>query len=153
MVCAKIFCQKIYFLNIGIEPFKTNARKQLCIKICQLADFITVRDDDSFRILKNIGIKELKKSFDLAALLDFPNKNNMPKKKNTILGLSILPFYEIYKNQKNLDDLVIKEIAINIKRWLYQDPKNELRLFIFRLCRNPHFLLFLSPGFWIFFLV
>jgi len=129
LIWAKIFCEKIYFLNIGIEPFKTTILKYLAKQICQLADFISVRDKNSYNILKNMGIHEVKNSFDLAVLLNYQNSSN---NKNNILGLSVLPFYEIYHNRRDLDNLMIGEIANKIDNWLQRDSRNKLHLFVFK---------------------
>lgn len=130
MILAKIFCEKIYFVNIGVEPFKTTVGKLLSKNICQLADFISVRDNDSYKVLKNIGIKHVKNSFDLAVLLDYQVKLN--NNKNNILGLSVLPFYGIYHNVNDLDKLIVDEIADKVSIWLKQDLRNKICLFIFK---------------------
>jgi polysaccharide pyruvyl transferase WcaK-like protein len=130
VIWAKIFCEKISFRNIGIEPFNTTFRKFLSKKICKLADFITVRDSLSYEILENIDVKKLERSFDLAVLLNY---NPLPKEtKNNILGISLLPFYEIYHDKKELDQLVVKKIAASLNKWLKNSSKNKIRLFIFK---------------------
>lgn len=127
---AKIFCKGIYFLNIGVEPFKTTFRKFLSKKICQLADFISVRDKKSLDALKDIGIKDVKLSFDLAVLLSILNKPQ--ETDENIVGISILPFYEIYHGKKYLDRLLVEKIANTLNEWLKEDSKNKIRLFVFK---------------------
>lgn len=129
MIWAKIFCEKIYFLNIGIEPFKSIKLEYIGKFICQLADFISVRDKNSYDILKNFGIHNIKQSFDLAVLL--PNINHK-KYSSNIMGVSILPFYEIYHNKKDLDNFIVEDIANKIDGWLQKDSCNRLHLFIFK---------------------
>ena len=43
-ILAKLFCKRIYFLGIGLEPLSTIWGRFLSKQIFQLADFISVRD-------------------------------------------------------------------------------------------------------------
>lgn len=130
---AKLFCENIYFLNIGVEPFKTTIRKFLSKRICKLADFISIRDKYSYLILEDMGIKKTLQSFDLSVLLSpFDSINKFRSNKIEIVGMSILPFYEIYHNKKYLDYLIVDEIAISVNEWLKSNSKNKLHLFVFK---------------------
>lgn len=129
---AKIFCSKIFFFNIGVEPFETIIRRFLSKRICKLADLISLRDNYSFNILKNMGIEKIKMSFDLAALLN-PYWNIVTdKSEDKILGLSILPFYEIYHGKPNLDHKLVNEIAKSINELLTIYSDYSLFLFVFK---------------------
>lgn len=130
--CAKIFCKKIYFLAIGIERPKNKWGKFLFKSICKKADFISVRDTNSHNFLKEIGLTNSVLSFDLSTLLS-PLLSNPNKKinKKIILGISILPFFEIYHNNKEKDLEFINEISKMINQWLKLDSKNYVYLFIF----------------------
>lgn len=126
---AKIFCEKIYFFNIGLEPFSTNLRKILANCICRLSDFITVRDNKSYEIITDMKIKRVKISFDLAVLLDY----KIVKKSNdfNVLGVSILPFFELYHGKKEKDLLFIDEMAYILTNWVKSNNKNRISLFVF----------------------
>ena len=43
--------------NVGAGPVTTPAGKDMLRKVCELMDFITVRDEDSRRILREIGVQ------------------------------------------------------------------------------------------------
>jgi polysaccharide pyruvyl transferase WcaK-like protein len=129
---AKIFCDKIYFWNIGLESFKTTMGKFISKNICKLADFISVRDEYSCLILKDLGIKNIELSFDSAVLLP-PLNNNKPRfNKIEIIGLSLLPFYEIYQDKPEIDSILTNQIACTLNEWLKQNSNNKLHLFIFK---------------------
>ncbi|WP_060537787.1 polysaccharide pyruvyl transferase family protein [Methanobacterium formicicum] len=130
---AKIFCSKIYFFNIGVEPFETNIRKFLSKRICKLADLISLRDQYSYSILKNMGIKKIKLSFDLAVLLDPHSLElNNSSSEDKFIGMSILPFYEIYHSSPSLDNKLINEFSTTLNEFLAVNSDYKLYLFIFK---------------------
>lgn len=131
---SRIACSKIYFLGIGAEPLTTKWGKGITKKTCELADFISVRDKDSNIVLKSLGLKNtIVTSFDLAALL-LPEhlKHRLNKEEDpNILGVSILPFFDIYYSDKKRDYLLIHAIGNGLNLWLEEDKNNEVQLFIF----------------------
>lgn len=132
---AKIFRKKIYLLGIGVESPTTTWGKHLIKNICKLADKITLRDSFSYSVLNEMGLKDnIIRSFDLAALLPYPssyNKTNVLNEKR-VLGISILPFYEIYYNNKEKDELLISNLAKDLDEWLRNEPEGMIYLFIFK---------------------
>lgn len=134
VLAAKISLNKIYFMGIGIEPLETGKGRILAKYILKLADHISVRDNSSSDNMKSLGIKPNNISFDLAALLLLYSKSNNEKNSQNIylLGISIMPFFEIYLNDKNKDLILIKELAKALKCWLDLDPKNKIQLFTFK---------------------
>jgi polysaccharide pyruvyl transferase WcaK-like protein len=137
LIWAKIFCKKIYLLGIGIEPFSTWWGKLLSKKICGLADFISVRDNTSYYILDSLNLdNKAVLSFDLAALLPYSfkdlNKSLAKGNDRRILGISILPFFEIYHNNKEKDRILVNEIAKGLNDWLNKNEHNFIHLFVFK---------------------
>ena len=137
MAFAKLFCKRIYLLGIGVEPLSTTWGRFLSKQICRLADFISVRDKSSYEILEGMGLKnKVAVSFDLAALLQpLSISDNKPLVKNTdmkILGISILPFFEIYHGDKEKNRLFVHEIAKGLNQWLKRDCQSLIYLFVFK---------------------
>jgi len=54
---AKKRGKKLGCFNVGAGPVTTPRGKAMLRDICELMDFITVRDEDSFKILRGIGVK------------------------------------------------------------------------------------------------
>ena len=134
-IWAKLFCKRIYLLNTGVEPLSTTWSKFLTKQMCRLADFISVRDKLSYEVLEGIGLRDkVTLSFDLTALLQPVSSSDkfLVNKMNTkILGISILPFFEIYHGDKKKDRLFVNEIAKGLNQWLKQDCQNMIYLFVF----------------------
>ena len=134
---AKLFRKRIYLLGIGIEPLSTTWGRFLSKQICRLADFISVRDKLSYEILEGMGLKnKIALSFDLTALLrPLSTSDNELLVKNTdmkILGISILPFFEIYYDDKDKDRLFVHEIAKGLNQWLKEEHQSLIYLFVFK---------------------
>lgn len=137
LLWAKIFCKKVYLLGIGIEPFSTCWGEVLSKKICRLADFISVRDKTSYNILHSMGFSnKVVLSFDLAALLPYSFKDDhkhlAKSTDDNILGISILPFFEIYHNNKEKDCIFVNEIAKGLNEWLKKSEHSFVHLFVFK---------------------
>ena len=135
-ILAKLFCKRTYFLGIGVEPLSTIWGRFLSKQIFRLADFISVRDRLSYEILEGMGLKNNGAlSFDLAALLQPLSTSDkfLVKKTNMkILGISILPFFEIYHSDKEKDILFVHEIAKGLNQWLERDCQSLIYLFVFK---------------------
>ena len=136
LIWAKLFCKRIYLISIGVGPLSTTWGRLLSKQIHRLADFISVRDKLSYEILEEMGLKnKVTSSFDLAALLQplSTKDNSLVKKRNMkILGISILPFFEMYHSDKEKDLLFVHEIAKGLNQWLKRDPQTQVYLFVFK---------------------
>ena len=142
MAFAKLFCKRIYLLGIGVEPLSTTWGRFLSKQMCRLADYISVRDKSSYEILEGMGLKnKVAVSFDLAALLQpLSISDNKPLVKNTDmknLGISILPFFEIYHGDKEKDCLFVHEIAKGLNQWLKREHQSMIYLFVFKGKSKP----------------
>lgn len=54
---AKKRGKKLCFFNVGTGPVRTLAGKEMLKRLAEAMDFITVRDQDSYDILKDIGVQ------------------------------------------------------------------------------------------------
>lgn len=135
-ILAKLFCKRTYFLGVGLEPLSTIWGRFLIKQIYRLADFISVRDKQSYEILRGMRLKnKVTLSFDLAALLQPLSTSDKSLDKKTdmkILGISILPFFEIYHADKEKDFLFVHEIAKGLNQWLERDCQSLIYLFVFK---------------------
>ncbi len=129
---AKIVCNKLYFVCIGIEKPTTLIGQFLSKQICRFADCISVRDSNSYEILNGWGFEsKTKLSFDLTSLLEPDKSNNRPLVKGKILGVSILPFFQIYHHDLEKDQLFIGQFVKGLNKWLDSQEYNLIYLFIF----------------------
>jgi polysaccharide pyruvyl transferase WcaK-like protein len=138
---AKVFGNRICLIGIGVEPAQTIWGKSLSKCILRLADFISVRDTATFELVKSMGFERKSVlSFDLSALLVgspvssphsdcqirvLTDKECSPTK----IGVSILPFFEIYTGDKDRDKLLVHRVAEALNKWLEKDTKNTVCLF------------------------
>jgi polysaccharide pyruvyl transferase WcaK-like protein len=136
LLWAKLFCKRIYLLGIGVEQLSTTWGKFLSKQMCRLADFVNVRDKSSYEIIEGFGLKnKITLSFDLTALLQplSTNYKSLVKKTDTKnLGISILPFFEIYHGDKEKDILFVHKIAKGLNQWLRKDHHSLIYLFVFK---------------------
>lgn len=138
---AKVFGNRIYLIGIGIEPAQTIWGTLFSKCILRLADFISVRDTASFKRVKSMGFdRKSVLSFDLSALLlgspassplsDCQIRLLTDKEcRPTKIGVSILPFYEIYVGDKKRDQQLVHMVADALNKWLAKDIKNTAYLF------------------------
>ncbi len=54
---AKKAGAKLAFFDVGIGPIDTRRGSEMLLELSETMDFITVRDEDSYNILKDIGVK------------------------------------------------------------------------------------------------
>jgi len=54
---AKARGAKLAYFNVGIGPIDTTRGKEMLLELSEIMDFMTVRDRDSYDILKDIGVK------------------------------------------------------------------------------------------------
>jgi len=101
--------------------------------ICNLSDFISVRDLSSYQILNELGVNNISLTFDSSILLE-PLKSNKKKDetKRTTIGFSLLPFYKIYFKDSNKDDILINKIVDAINNLNKIDNSIQFKLFIFK---------------------
>ena len=130
IIWAKLCKNKVYLLGIDVGSVTTFFGKFILKQIYRLSTFISVRDNLSYTVFNELGGgNKVLLAFDLATLLPLP----MTKRtKENILGISILPFFEIYHGDKEKDRLFVHEIAKGLNQWLKRDPRNRIYLFVFK---------------------
>jgi polysaccharide pyruvyl transferase CsaB len=67
--------KKTVIYGIGAGPIETNFGKELCKKILNNVDLVTVRDSKSKITLENCGVSNVIQMADPAFAIDIPNKN------------------------------------------------------------------------------
>lgn len=131
LLFAKLFCQNIYFLGIGVEKPKKIWSKLLIKYSHEISDFISVRDENSFKVLKELQINtETILSFDLVSLLKFPSEK-LCHKNNKILGISIMPYFYIKNGEENKDNAFVEALASTINDWMKKNHRWSIELFVF----------------------
>jgi len=129
---AKLLRKKVLLVNIGIEPPSTKWGKILTLMICKLSDYISVRDSISYDLVKSFKYKNiLEHTFDISIIL----QNNLDLLRSNdndvnILGISLLPYFEIYKSKKSKDIIFVNEIAKGLNLWLRQNENNYIYIFV-----------------------
>jgi len=129
---AKILRKKVYIVGNSLGPFQSGLGELLPKVICNIADYISVRDKASYKLLVNWGFAEKASlSFDLSVLSGFlwSRKRSLAESKR-VLGISITPVFKIYYRDKK-DLKVVNEISKCINEWLKDEVKAEVWLFTF----------------------
>ncbi|UCG55264.1 MAG: polysaccharide pyruvyl transferase family protein [Dehalococcoidia bacterium] len=135
VLLSKLLRKKVYLLGNGLGPFPTAWGRFLSRLICHLADYISVRDEASYRFLASWGLKtKASLAFDLSALIENheDSKTNLPQGNKKILGISILPVFQVYNGSREKDSLLIGEFAKSINALLGEIPLLEVCLFVFK---------------------
>ena len=101
---AKFFKKKVILLSQGIGPINGHLSKAITFNMIRKADYVSVRDERSFNILKNRKINsELTLDFVWDINLDIEH----PPKTKKKLGIQL-------RKWKNLDDKKLKELATSV---------------------------------------
>ena len=130
IIWAKLCKNKVYLLGIDVGSVTTFFGKFILKQIYRLSTFISVRDNLSYKVFNELGGgNKVLLTFDLATLLPLPSTK---RTKENILGISILPFFEIYHANKTKDLLFIHKIAKGLNQWLKRDSQSTVYLFIFK---------------------
>ncbi|UCH72264.1 MAG: polysaccharide pyruvyl transferase family protein [Thermoplasmatales archaeon] len=133
LLLAKICCKKLLFLSIGVSPISSRFGNYIAKKMYETADYITVRDKQSLKLLKDMHVKtKVKLSFDLSAFLPIPSSKKIDKKNENVLGVSILPYYLAYRNNRKKDMIFLDNIANALQIWLKKNKNNKVHLFTFQ---------------------
>jgi|LSQX01.1.fsa_nt_gb polysaccharide pyruvyl transferase WcaK-like protein len=105
------FRKPVFFLNIGCNGVHNENNRQLLREIFEFADFISVRDKESFAFIKNLGVKnEIFLGADNVFLLHGKLKFPDTKKQNTF-GIELRPIQEIIFNNPSKDQEIAQKIA------------------------------------------
>lgn len=66
---AEFFHKKVYYLGVGAGPIKTKRGKKACRKYLNLSGGVYIRDIPDEKLLKNIGVLNVKLTADMAFLI------------------------------------------------------------------------------------
>jgi polysaccharide pyruvyl transferase WcaK-like protein len=130
---AKILRKRVLIISNGFGPLETVSGNVLVKGACKLSDRICVRDQISYKYLVDWRLQHKGRlAFDISVLLDkYDCTENITDPKENILGLSVTPVHEIYHNNKDKDDILIKKLSGPINNWLDKNPNAEVWLFTF----------------------
>lgn len=89
IIMAKLFCKKVMIFAQGFGPLRRKHNRKAARAVLNRVDLITVRDEDSLRALKKLGVRrpEIVLTADPAALLDVP----APSEGRKIISLEQVP--------------------------------------------------------------
>lgn len=132
LILKKLFRRKMALIGNGLGPINHNKTRKWSNYILKNLDFISVRDHDSFLEAKkcapNVVIQE---TFDIAVLLKRPSKVDFELNYDQIIGLNVLPYYQIYQNNKSGDEQVIVEICNSLKQ--FKNLKIKINIFLYNV--------------------
>jgi len=133
ILMSKIFRKYVFLVANGFGPLTSFLSKFLLKLICLFSDFISVRDKISYEVIRSLVKKNIFLTFDPTILLEPHLKTNPVKKTKDrkILGISILPVFKLFFENKEMDCLLVKEIAIGLNELLELDPQLTVQIFIF----------------------
>lgn len=130
---ARSLSKKVIFMGVGVEPPQSVWGRLIIRAICNLANCISVRDEDSYDTLIKMGVgTNIVKSFDLSVLSDLPERDLRENNGGKILGVSVLPYYSIYFRDSKSDNELLVQFSKAIDIWLNDDEKNTVRLMVFK---------------------
>lgn len=97
---AKALDKKVFLYSVGCGPINTDNGKRVMQEICKLSDFVTVRDQGTFGLLRDIGCCDVSLTSDPAVIYE----NSMIlkpllKKDTRIINLGICVSY-LFNNEE-----------------------------------------------------
>ena len=125
---------KIIFINNSIGPIITKDFEKKTTKLYKQADFVSVRDKYSYDFLDQRGVKSIFCPDSVFLLYELLNKDYCVKSKvikNNILGLSLLPFLELFYLDYQGQKIINSNIARIISQLLEKNIYTTIRFFEF----------------------
>ena len=107
--------KKVIYSGQGFGPLKTKWSKYFFKIIFSMSEYVSVRDEYSYKLFKKIMNVKHHDKIHLTADSTFYNHpiNNIIKKENKdplSLGINILPYFEMYRNNKKNDIKLMKSL-------------------------------------------
>lgn len=126
---AKVLGKKVFFLGISVGPLMSEDGRRLAAKVLNKADYISVRDDISYRLItQKLNVTApVDNLFDLAVLLDKASVK-VDRKGKKVLGVSLLPAkdaFELKGEKSYLDNLA------SVLMRVINEHGFEVRFFVF----------------------
>ena len=128
IIFAKLLFKKVIIFSQGIEPIRGKFFELLTRMTLKMADFVSVRDEKSYELLKSWKIKAYQTSDPIYAII----QNKQLQATKTALTIQLRDFYNIPKDfVKDFASIVQKyinnndEIKNNVKVFSFQDEYDE----------------------------
>jgi len=107
---AVLFKKKVLIFAQGIGPVHNIFFRKLMLEVLKRADYITVRDNNSFKLLKKAGINKIELCPDPVFNIEIPKQNS-----RCSIGVQL-------REAPILTDNFINELAVNINKY-YSDKQ------------------------------
>ncbi|SHI74642.1 polysaccharide pyruvyl transferase CsaB [Dethiosulfatibacter aminovorans DSM 17477] len=86
---SELLKKKVILLSQGIGPIEGKFNRWMTARLLNRADRITVRDANSFNVLKELGVKEDKTGFSADPVIDYGPDIKYEKMDKTLVGISV----------------------------------------------------------------
>jgi len=132
---SRILKKRVYLIGHGIGPLNSGWSRTLSRYIFSLSSDISVRDKTSKDVVDSLGKNfSSNLAFDSAVLLSNDDyfQSAITKTDKNILGISLLPFFEIYMDDAKKDKKIVENIASTLNSILSEFDDIEINLFSFR---------------------
>ena len=86
---SRLFLKRIYFVAQSMEPMQSLIGSRLSRWALSRAEWVSVRDTESFQLMKKLGIEDVHLGGDLSFLLDAPEQHS----KKKICALNLRPWH------------------------------------------------------------
>ncbi|PFA34902.1 hypothetical protein COI88_23410 [Bacillus cereus] len=132
---SKLLRRKVIYLGISIGPLETSLGINISKKILKKSDYIVVRDKSSFEFLENNKISNDKICLLPDLAISLIDNINIEKEKNSgeiILGINLLPFMSVIRNDLNREKEIINIISVSINKLMEKNKSMQIRLYSFQ---------------------
>ncbi|HBG45908.1 MAG TPA: hypothetical protein DDW94_02860 [Deltaproteobacteria bacterium] len=128
IAAAKALGKKVLFLGISVGPLSSPQGQRLAARVLNMADYISVRDDDSFRLVtERLRVTApVDGHFDLAVLMDRSVAGK--EEKGNVLGVSLVPAKDAFGLSGEISYL---ENLAGVLRRVIDEYGFEIRFFVF----------------------
>jgi len=126
--------KRVFLVGIGLGPFHSAWAEYLAKCAVGVADHLSLRDPAGLLLARRWGLRsEVVGGFDLSALLVDENLGRQQHRCHArILGLSVLPYYEIFRNDPRGDHILRRHFAEAIAKCLDIHRDLTVKLFVFK---------------------
>jgi len=120
---------KVWLVGVGIGPFETRIGRLFGRWAVGAADFLSVRDQDSFAWLRQFGIPEhrFRRCLDPACYLPLPPRLSTAAH----LGLSVMSYSRLYPEARKGDEILVCRFDEVMREWFRAFPNSRISLIAF----------------------
>ncbi len=137
---AKLFGKKVLFIGVSIGPLTTAYGKEMTRKILDHADFISVRDPESYAWMKENGVRApFMQTFDVAMLLKdlFRTKGEFAPYPS--VGVSLLALSAHKEKDAAADRHLVDAMADGLNALMDDNPSLRVKIFVVHDGERDHF--------------